>query len=94
MGAFRDCVHRKELEAFLLYTEDLVEEYADDVENDASSEEESDQWIARELVANHTWSDTGAQELVRVARRYGSYFLRHALALAIARDQEDGDVGF
>jgi len=50
--------------------------------------------IAKMLRDNHDWTEEGAEELVRVAVKYGSFFLRNALALAVALNIEDGSEGF
>ena len=53
----------------------------------------SDERIIELLVAEHDWTQEGAKTLVELARRYGTFILRNALALAVAMRIEDGDCG-
>jgi hypothetical protein len=46
------------------------------------------------LVAEADWTERGAEAVVSLARNYGSFMLRNALALAIALDIEDGRLGY
>ena len=46
------------------------------------------------LVSKANWTSEGARELVDIARKYGAFMLRNALALAIALGIEDGTSGF
>jgi hypothetical protein len=57
-------------------------------------EDGTDEQIIGALVANADWTDTGAREILVLARRYGTSSLRNALALADALRIEDGDAGF
>ena len=50
--------------------------------------------IRRRLVSAHDWTDQGAEAVVQLARDYGAFVLRNALALAVAMEKEDGDLGF
>ena len=50
--------------------------------------------IAKVLRDKHDWTGDGADELVRVAFKYGSFFLRNALALSIVLNIEDGEAGY
>lgn len=45
------------------------------------------------LVSQCDWTQDGAEILVALARRYGTFVLRNALALAAALDIEDGEAG-
>jgi len=45
------------------------------------------------LVLRSDWTKEGAATVVRLSRRYGSFVLANALALAEALDIEDGDCG-
>jgi len=45
------------------------------------------------LASDADWTSEGAEILVVVARRYGTFLLRNALALAFALGVEDGDAG-
>ena len=47
-----------------------------------------------ELSSRHDWTHQGAQAIISLANDYGTFMLRNALALAIALEQEDGDLGF
>lgn len=46
------------------------------------------------LIDDCDWTEDAAIELTRLVRRYGSFMLTNALALAIACDVEDGSLGF
>ena len=46
------------------------------------------------LSGAHDWTDEGARAVVSLANQYGVFMLRNALALAIALNKEDGDLGF
>ena len=46
-----------------------------------------------ELVRTAEWTDVAAAHLVDLARSYGSFMLRNALALAVAAEVEDGALG-
>ena len=39
------------------------------------------------------WTYPGAEHVVKLARDYGTFMLRNALALAIAAELEDGELG-
>jgi hypothetical protein len=49
--------------------------------------------LTRALVSDAAWTDGGAREIVSLARRYGTFGLRNALALAEALGIEDGSSG-
>ena len=53
----------------------------------------SEEKLVGELTSSHDWTVQGAQQLVALAQQYGSFILRDALALAIALDIEDGELG-
>jgi len=40
------------------------------------------------------WTPRAAEHLLYLAKSYGSFMLRNALALSIALDIEDGEIGF
>lgn len=63
----------------------LVQEYQSIVE-DSSRES-----LKNRLVEEADWTDQGAEELIYLAKRYGSFVLRNALALSIALEIEDGE---
>jgi hypothetical protein len=46
------------------------------------------------LSNSHDWTDNGARAIISLANQYGVFMLRNALALAIAINKEDGDLGF
>ena len=46
------------------------------------------------LVLEADWTPRAAQHLMKLARDYGSFMLRNALAIAVALGIEDGDIGF
>jgi hypothetical protein len=50
--------------------------------------------LIQDLSNAHDWTDAGARAIVSLANDYGTFMLRNALALAIALDKEDGDLGF
>lgn len=54
----------------------------------------TDAEIADELVANHGWTQDGAEEIVKVVRRYGAWFLLNAAAVAELLEVQDGEAGF
>ena len=45
------------------------------------------------LETDAEWTPEGATHLLRLARDYGAFILRHACALAVALDIEDGSLG-
>lgn len=50
--------------------------------------------LVRDLSRTHDWTAHGARVIVSLANQYGAFMLRNALALAVALDKEDGDLGF
>ena len=40
------------------------------------------------------WSAQAASDLLRLARKYGSFMLRNALAISVALEIEDGELGY
>ncbi len=50
--------------------------------------------IVSDLSSKHDWTYRGAQAIVSLAKEYGAFMLRNALALAIVLEQEDGNLGF
>ena len=50
--------------------------------------------LTQTLSGSGDWTEAGAQSIVSLANQYGAFMLRNALALAIALDKEDGDMGF
>jgi len=64
--------------------ESLVQKAAEDV---------SDERLVALLVAEHDWTPEGASTAVELARKYGTFILRNALALAFALQIDDGSCG-
>ncbi len=56
--------------------------------------EADDTKIEQVLVREGDWSSHAAIHLVSLASRYGSFVLRNALAVALALEIEDGELGF
>lgn len=50
--------------------------------------------LVRDLSRAHDWTEHGARAIVSLANEYGAFMLRNALAVALALDKEDGDIGF
>jgi hypothetical protein len=50
--------------------------------------------LVRDLSHSHDWTEQGAEALVSLANDYGAFMLRNALALAVALNKEDGELGF
>jgi hypothetical protein len=77
-------------------TDDLVDEYkvllAELDTYDGSSA--AAKRITLALSQQHDWSHSAAFALVTLARDYGTFMLRNALALAEALEIEDGARGF
>jgi hypothetical protein len=50
--------------------------------------------LKRVLVREGEWTPEAAAHLLRLARAYGAFMLRSALAISIALDIEEGELGF
>lgn len=73
------------------HVEHLTGEYRELVSELGDAQEDSK---LRELLAIRSdWTNKGAATVVRLSRRYGTFILANALALAEALDIEDGDCG-
>jgi hypothetical protein len=48
----------------------------------------------RRLCSINAWTIEGAEEVTRLAREYGGFMLRNALALAKVMGVEDGELGY
>ncbi len=70
----------------------LVAEYRSVMGERGAAVEEWDEVEAR-LAERCEWSAEGSWHLAGLARRYGAFVLRNALALAIAMGVEDGELG-
>lgn len=73
----------------------LVAEYQLIVDESKSASSGEIDWDRLEdgLVRTAEWTDCGAAHLVALARDYGSFVLRNALALSVAANIEDGELG-
>ncbi len=69
----------------------LVDEYRSIIEVGSSVPTES---LEDLLVREADWSPRAASHLLQLARQYGSFMLRNALAISLALEIEDGDLGF
>jgi hypothetical protein len=45
------------------------------------------------LCSNGDWTTQGAETLVAIVKNYGNFILKNALALAVATNIEDGELG-
>jgi hypothetical protein len=68
-------------------------EYRSKVLNDDGTLPDDDAEIIRRLREDCDWTDRGAEALVTLAKQYGAFILRNALALAKVMDIEDGELG-
>jgi hypothetical protein len=50
--------------------------------------------IRRRLCRTNDWTTEGAEEVTRLAREYGGFMLRNALAVAKVVGVEDGELGY
>ena len=71
--------------------ESLISEYQSTVEHCSTHDHNN---LARALAQDHEWSDEGARAIIDLANNYGSFMLKNALALSIALEKEDGDLGY
>lgn len=69
----------------------LVEEYRSALDGIDVGDSES---LARALQKTGDWTPDASEHLVALAVNYGAFMLRNALALSIALEIEDGDLGF
>lgn len=69
----------------------LVEEYRILLEDTRCVPSESQERI---LSCEGDWSRQAASDLLRLARKYGSFMLRNALAISVALEIEDGELGY
>lgn len=53
----------------------------------------TDEQIGRALVERGDWTEDGSHAVVMLARKYGVFVLRNALALSDAMGIEDGESG-
>ena len=69
----------------------LVAEYRSLLGNVDTDKSES---LEAMLVCQGDWTSEAAQHLVQLSRKYGSFMLRNALAISLALETEDGNLGF
>ncbi len=69
----------------------LVEEYRNSLGGIGAEDAES---LIRALQETGDWTPRASEHLVALARNYGSFMLRNALAVSIALEMVDGDLGF
>lgn len=50
--------------------------------------------VQRRLCSINDWTIEGAEEVARLAREYGGFMLRNALAIAKVMGVEDGELGY
>ncbi len=74
-----------------LVSDVLLSEYKSIITN--LGEDTTDEAIIAALVKDADWTETGAREVLQLARKYGTSILRNALALASAMEIEDGEAG-
>lgn len=75
----------------------LLDEYKSHVNSFRSEggEKEGLDWttVAELLRTEAGWTSSGAEHVAVLARQYGTFVLRNALALALALEIEDGELG-
>jgi hypothetical protein len=60
----------------------------------ADADIDSQESLEAALVREADWTPEAAEHLLQLARDYGSFMLRNALAISLALDIEDGELGF
>lgn len=80
------------------YLESLIGEYGGFLLRGAGAEscvdKDKTSLIAEALCRSADWSEQGASEVIHLARDYGAFMLRNALAVALVLGKEDGELGF
>lgn len=69
----------------------LVEEYHALFEGANGSSSDT---LEETLIRDAEWTPEAAAHLLRLARENGAFMLRNALAISLALDIEDGELGF
>ncbi len=69
----------------------LISEYRGTVQHCSTHDHGN---LALALAQDHDWSYEGARAIIELANNYGSFMLKNALALSIALEKEDGDLGY
>ena len=84
------------LDEQMLVATPLAEEYATLVAEAADDSRSDIDWLKLQskLVQTAEWSPPAAMHLVDLAKNYGAFMLRNALALAVAAGIDDGELGF
>lgn len=82
-----------------VYLESLIGEYNNLLQQcaekpKAALAEENLRLVADVLCRCGDWSEGGAEEITRLAKDYGAFMLRNALAIAVVLEREDGELGF
>lgn len=82
-----------------VYVESLIGEYNKLLQEcaqkpKAALSEENLGLVADVLRRCGDWSERGAEEITRLAKDYGAFMLRNALAIAVVLEREDGELGF
>lgn len=88
-------IKKKSMPQTQLDASPIANEYQALVEESSNSRGQIN-WLRlqRGLVADLDWTPPAAQHLVSLARQYGAFMLRNALALAVAANIDDGELGF
>jgi hypothetical protein len=73
-----------------------MQEYESVLGEKASCETGDVPWelVETRLINEHGWTREGAEQIARLAREYGAFMLRNALALAGALKIEDGELQY
>lgn len=64
------------------------------IQNQETKEGERWELVQKKLSSISGWTTEGAREITRLAREYGGFMLRNALAVANALNVEDGELGY
>lgn len=80
----------------MLNASPLATEYETLVAESRCVGEDSINWntLEKKLSTSSDWTDEAAIQLIHLARGYGAFMLRNALALAVAAGVEDGELGY
>lgn len=71
--------------------ESLVEEYRSLLR---ACDDKTPKSIQKKLANQAEWTPQAAEHLLSLAQNYGSFMLSNALALSLALNVEDGELGF
>lgn len=83
------------MESILRNLQNEIQEYESLLEPINSQSHEKVDWggIETKLIQDCEWTPEGAQVLTTLVRQYGSFVLKNALALSVALNIEDGELG-